>query len=120
MNTARATSSSKADSLEQRALQLGQEADRLQMLAENGMEAAQFERAMRALGLRAKLLEMEGRLAGRLRGGKGSPVTAKNIEGVMRDAAAEANAEVDPAEEARWKREYEEICALEPSAGERK
>lgn len=100
-------------------MRLGQEADRLQLLAESGMEAAQFERAMRALGVRVKLLEMEGRLAGRLRGGKGSPVTAKNIEGVLREAAAEANEEVDPAEEAKWKREYEEICTLEQSTGER-
>ncbi len=114
VDTSRATSSPQANSLEQRAAELGQEADRLQLLAEHGMEAAQFERAMRALGARIKLLEMEGRLAGRLKGGKSSVVNAANIDSVLRDAAAaEANAEADPEEEIRVMKEFAEVCGNE-------
>jgi hypothetical protein len=114
MNTARVKPNEDGKkTLEQRAAELGQEADRLQLAAEHGMEAAQFDRAMRALSLRMRLLEMEGRLAGRLRGGKAKLVTAADLGGALSEAAAEAAREFDPEEAARVEREYAEVCGPE-------
>jgi hypothetical protein len=90
--------------LVERCRELAREADRLQLCAEQGMEVAQFDRAMRALQLRMKLLEMENSL------GRQGKVNGQNIGAALQDAAEAEGADEGPEEQARLEREYAEIC----------
>jgi TolA-binding protein len=100
--------------LEERLERLQGEASRLQQLAENGMEKGQFERALKSLNTRIRLVELQGRLEGRLVGGKsGPPVDAKNLSAALKAARVEVEAEQDPEELARAEREYLEVCGTE-------
>jgi len=87
-------------SLEEKAAILSSEAARLQQLAECQMESAPFERALRALNVRMRLLQLEGQLAGRLSGGKGKSLAEMLSETPMEDY---------PDEEERARQEYQEV-----------
>jgi hypothetical protein len=101
-------------SLEQKAERLEAEAARLQQLAECSMEKAQFQRALLALNIRIRLLQLQCQLAGRLSGGKaGPPMTSGNLSAALRAAGKELEAEEDPEELARAQREYAEVCGPE-------
>jgi hypothetical protein len=100
--------------LEEKAERLANEAGRLQQLAECNMEKAAFERALRALNVRFRLLELQCRLAGRLSGGKaGHDVTPGNLSAALKAAGKELDAEEDPEELARAEREFLEVCGPE-------
>jgi hypothetical protein len=98
--------------LEQKAEWLSAEAQRLQQLAESGVEKAQFQRALTALNVRIKLLQLQCQLAGRLSGGKLVPVTGENLSAALKAASDEVT-ELDPEELARAEREYVEVCGPE-------
>jgi hypothetical protein len=101
-------------SLEEKSERLAQEAGRLQQLAECSMEKGPFERALRALNVRFRLLELQCRLAGRLSGGKaGPPMTAGNLSAALKAAGKELEAEEDPEELARAEKEFAEVCGAE-------
>lgn len=114
MNTSRRVPKLEGMSFEARAALLAVEADRIQMQAENGAAPGVVNQAMKALGMRMKLLQLEAQLAGRLSGGKGGhAVNAKNLEEALRSAEAAARAEEDPAELAKAEREFQEVCGPE-------
>ena len=101
-------------SLEEKAERLEAEAQRLQQLAESSAEKAQFQRALTALNVRIKLLQLQCQLAGRLSGGKAGPdVTPGNLSAALRAAGKELEGEEDPEELARAEREFEEVCGPE-------
>jgi hypothetical protein len=103
-------------SLEEKGLALGDEARRLQQAVESGMPEDAFNRAMRALALRIKLFELEGKLAGRLSGGNamGRVVSQRELAGMLREAKTEQAEEVPTAEEiAAAQREHAEVCGVE-------
>jgi hypothetical protein len=102
--------------LEEKGAVLGDEAKRLQAAVEAGMPEATFNRAMRALSMRIKLFELEGKLAGRLSGGKAMErvISQGQLAGMLRDANVE-RAEEQPSEEeiARARAEFEEVVGVE-------
>jgi hypothetical protein len=101
-------------SLEEKVQRLESEAARLQQLAECSMEKAPFQRALTALNVRIKLLQLQCQLAGRLSGGKAGPeVTPGNLSAALRAAGKELEAEEDPEELAKAEREYLEVCGPE-------
>ena len=100
-------------SLEEKAERLESEAQRLQMLAECAMEAAPFKRALTALSVRIKLLQLQCQLAGRLSGGKLVPVTSENLSAALKAASKDLADEEDPEELERARREYEEVVGTE-------
>jgi hypothetical protein len=100
-------------SLEQKAEWLSAEAQRLQQLAESGAEKAQFQRALTALNVRIKVLQLQCQLAGRLSGGKLVPVNPENLSAALKAASDEVTELEDPEELARAEREYVEVCGPE-------
>jgi hypothetical protein len=100
-------------SLEEKAQRLEAEAARLQQLAECGAEKAQFQRALTALNVRIKLLQLQCQLAGRLAGGKLVPVGPGDLSGLLKTAGKELALEEDPEELAAAEREYLEVCGPE-------
>ena len=105
-------------SLEEKGLALGDEAKRLQQAVENGMPEDAFNRAMRALSMRIKLFELEGKLAGRLSGGNAMArvVSQRELAGMLRDAKSEQAEETpSPEELAHAEREYAEVCGDAPA-----
>lgn len=98
--------------LEEKAAALSAEAKRLQQMAESGMEKQEFERALRALNVRVRLLQVEGQLAGRLSGGKTAEVTPQNVHLALKQANAEP-VEEDPEELERARKEFLEVCGPE-------
>jgi hypothetical protein len=102
--------------LEEKGAVLGAEAHRLQAAVEAGMPEATFNRAMKALAMRVKLLELAGKLAGRLSGGAAMQkvITQRDLAGMLRDAkAAKAEESPDPEELARAQQEFDEVCGPE-------
>ncbi len=94
--------------LQERAALLGREADRIQCQMENGLPKEQGEQALKALAMRMKLLELEGKLAGVFGGGRATE------RALAKELAAGGSLLEDPAEEAaRAKREYEEVVGSE-------
>lgn len=96
---------------EERVAMLESEADRLQAQAENGAPKEVVEQALKALGIRMKLLQLEARLSGRLRGGTSG--RDGDLDAAMRAASVLAAGERDPEEEARTLKEFEEVCGAE-------
>ena len=86
MNTSRKVTKQAEMGFAERARHLGAEADRLQCMCENGMPKELVDRALKALMLRVKLLEMESRFAGR-------PADQREAEQVVLDADADRRAE---------------------------
>jgi hypothetical protein len=101
----------KPSPLEVQVQELAREGDRLQRLAEAGMPKENFNLALEALRARMRMVELQAKLEGRIRGGKGVPV--QDINTVLKQAGKEAAAVVDPVEEARLQKEYDEVCGSE-------
>jgi hypothetical protein len=98
-----------ATSLEERAKELGGEADRLQMQIEAGVPKEQVAQALQALGLRLKALQLEGQLSGRLSGGRAAE---RSMAMALGGAAAETVLD-DPDEAGRVEREFAEVVGDE-------
>ncbi len=100
--------------LEAKAEWLSAEAGRL--AATGGMRTRggrNSERALRALNVRFRLLQLECQLQGRLSGGKrGHEVTLQNLASVIREAGEEEG-DADPEEEERARREFQEVVGSE-------
>lgn len=102
----------KVETLEARARMLSEDADRLQLMLENGAPKDVIEQGHRLLATRLKLLEVEARLVGRLSGGKQVPVS---LASVLKEAGDSAG-EPDPEETERARKEFLEVCG--PETGE--
>jgi hypothetical protein len=79
-------------SFEERARELGNEANRLQLQAENGAPRETMDQAFKGLAMRVKLLEMESRFAGR-------PLTQRRPEVSLED----------PDDDERARKEFAEV-----------
>jgi hypothetical protein len=102
--------------LEEKAILLGAEAARLQQAVEAGMPDATFNRALKALGVRIRMFELEGKLAGRLSGGKAleRAISQGQLAGMLREAKTEQAEEEPTAEEiAQAEREFSEVVGVE-------